>query len=290
MRYEMTPKDLIVNFTPTGMVPTKADTPYIPITPKEITLSIKELLQEQLLTIVHLHARNEAGKPTNDLNTWKEIIYNIRNLDQSLIICVSTSGRTNNTFKNRSAPLTLKNDYKPDMASLTLSSLNFISQASENSPMMIQDLATMMLDKGIVPELECFDAGMINYSKYLIRKGLIKPPYYMNIILGNIAGAQPQHAQQLIYDIPPDCTWAFGGIGRYQLQSHLLALALGGNIRVGLEDNLNKLDGSLATNYDLVSRTTQIASLANRSVMAPSAFRTQLNLNTTGREFGRSSS
>ncbi|MHC4424427.1 MAG: 3-keto-5-aminohexanoate cleavage protein, partial [Planctomycetota bacterium] len=105
--------------------------------------------------------------------------------NKELIICVSTSGRVFFEFEKRSAVLDLKGELKPDFGSLTLSSLNFNRQASVNTPQMIQDLAKKMLENNIRAELEAFDLGMINYAKYLIRKNLLKPPCYFNLILGN---------------------------------------------------------------------------------------------------------
>jgi hypothetical protein len=99
-----------------------------------------------------------------------------------LVICVSLSGRSFNKFEERSEALELEGFLKPDMGSLTLSSLNFNQIASINSPEMILNLANKMKNLGIVPELEAFDAGMINYAKYLIKKGLLEPPYYFNLI------------------------------------------------------------------------------------------------------------
>ncbi len=141
--------------------------------------------------MVHLHARDpETGEPTYKKETYQKIIDGIRKHAPQIILGVSTSGRTYNEFEKRSECLDLEGALKPDFGSLTLSSLNFNKQASVNTPQMIQDLARKMLEKGIKPELEVFDLGMINYARYLIQKKLVQPPYYVNFILGNIACAQ----------------------------------------------------------------------------------------------------
>jgi 3-keto-5-aminohexanoate cleavage enzyme len=115
--------------------------------------------------------------------------------------------------------LTLDGDLKPDMGSLTLSSVNFNKQASMNPPDMIHALAREMKDRNIMPELEAFDVGMINYARYLEKKKLLTPPHYFNLILGNIACAQADllHAGIMIRDLPPDSFWSLGGIGDHHL-------------------------------------------------------------------------
>ena len=180
----------ILNITPTGMIPTKEMVESVPIHPVEI---IEQVLEAAELgaNMVHLHARDkETSQPTYAKEIYSEIIDGIRKKNKHLVICVSTSGRTTNEFKFRSECLELTGKLKPDFGSLTLSSMNFNQQASVNTPEMIQSLAGKMLDCGIKPELEAFDPGMINYAKYLIKKGLVKPPYYFNIMLGNIASTQ----------------------------------------------------------------------------------------------------
>lgn len=162
--------NLIVNFTPTGMIPTKEMTPFVPITISEIVENVHEA-DEIGITMVHLHARDElSGEPTYKKEIYAEIIEGIRKYAPELVICVSLSGRTFCKLEQRADPLYLEGNLKPDMGSLTLSSLNFNRIASKNSPQMIQDLATIMKERRIMPELEAFDMGMINYANYLEKK------------------------------------------------------------------------------------------------------------------------
>jgi len=164
--------ELILNFTPTGMIPTKEMTPHVPIAVDDIIEDVYEAC-ELGISMVHLHARDEkTGVPTYKSEIYAKIIKGIRSFDKELIICVSLSGRGIKEFEKRASPLQLKGELKPDMGSLTLSSLNFNNTESVNSPSMIKALATEMKNKGILPELEVFDIGMINYSKYLIKKDL----------------------------------------------------------------------------------------------------------------------
>jgi len=170
------------------------------------------------------------------------------------------------------------------MGSLTLSSLNFNKHASINEPQIIQDLALKMKETGIIPELEAFDSGMINYSNYLAKKELIKPPYYFNLIFGNISCAQADllHAGIMVRDLPQKSIWSFGGVGNYQLIMNHVAIAMGGGIRIGLEDNIyfDSARTKLARNIDFLNRIHKISEAAERKVMHPRSLRKILCLKT----------
>jgi len=253
----------IINFTPTGMIPTKKMTPHVPLTPEEIIQQVLEVA-ELGVNMVHLHARGlDTGEPTYKKEIYAQIIKGIRKKNNDLVISVSTSGRNISEFEKRSECLELRGDAKPDFGSLTLSSLNFNKQASINPPDMIQKLARKMLDNGIMPEMEVFDLGMINYAKYLIHKKLIKRPYYFNLILGNIACAQANMLSLglMINELPEGSIWSVGGIGDWQLQMNVIAIVAGGGVRVGLEDNIyyDRDRSRFALNWELVERILVIA-------------------------------
>jgi 3-keto-5-aminohexanoate cleavage enzyme len=272
---------LIINFTPTGIIPTKEMTPYVPVTADEIVHDVLEG-RKYGISMVHLHARDTDGNPTYKKEVYARIIEKIREVDQSLILCVSTSGRNWSEFDKRSECLELTGDLKPDMGSLTLSSLNFNNQASINSPQMIQELARKMLDLDIKQEMEVFDMGMINYAKYLIKKGLIHPPFYFNLILGNIACAQATMLTLglLINELPDNSIWSAGGVGDSQLKVNISSMVNGGGIRIGLEDNIwltTKRD-KLATNMDLLKRAHDIARSLGIPIATPREVRTSLML------------
>jgi len=250
------------------MIPTKQMTPHVPVQPNEI---IEQALEaaELGVNMVHLHARNpETGEPTYKKEIYAEIINGIRKTNKDIVLGVSTSGRNFSEFDKRSECLELKGNAKPDFGSLTLSSLNFNKQASINSPEMIQKLAGKMLESGIKPELEVFDLGMINYAKYLIRKGLLKAPYYFNLILGNIACAQPTmlNLGLMVNEMPGNSLWSVGGIGNWQLQMNAMAIIAGGGVRVGLEDNIyfDQERSRLALNRELVERVLVFAKTLSR--------------------------
>ena len=176
------------------------------------------------------------------------------------------------------------------MASLTLSSLNFNQIASINTPEMIKALAAEMKSRGIKPELEAFDAGMINFAKYLEKKGLIEAPHYFNLLLGNIACAQADllHAGIMIRDLPQGSYWSLAGVGKTQLMMNSLAIAAGGGVRVGLEDNvwydLNRTRP--ATNADLLNRIHVLAEANERNIMTPASFRKLLGLQKGWGKYG----
>ncbi len=281
---------LIINFTPTGMIPTRKMTPHVPITPAEIVEDVLEA-RDIGITMVHLHARDPvSGKPAYSAEVYAEIISGIRRYAPELIVCVSLSGRDFPQFEKRAEPLGLEGGLKPDMGSLTLSSLNFNAQASLNEPAVITALAAKMKEKGIKPELEAFDAGMINYAHYLIGKGLLGPPYYFNLILGNIACAQADllHAGIMLRDLPAGSYWSFGGIGKSQLTMNAVAIAFGGGVRVGLEDNIwyDSARTRLARNKELVRRISEISNRIERPVMPAGEMRERLGLEDGGGRYG----
>lgn len=282
---------LIIDFTPTGMIPTKNMTPYVPISVPEIVEDIKSAW-ELGITKVHLHARDpKTGDPTYKKEVYAAIIERIRSFAPNLVVCVSLSGRTFNKFEERSEVLELDGFLKPDMGSLTLSSLNFNKIASINSPDMIQSLAAKMKELGIVPELEAFDAGMINFSKYLIKKDLLAAPYYFNLLLGNIACAQADiiYAGIMIRDLPENSVWSLAGIGEQQLKMNSVAIAIGGGVRIGIEDNIwyDTLRTIPARNIDLIKRIHVLARANGREIMTSEEFRQIMKFEPGNGKYGR---
>lgn len=283
--------DYILNFTPTGMIPTKDMTPHVPLSVSEIVEDVHKAF-EIGITMVHLHARDAVtGEPTYKKEIYAKIVEGIRKFAPELVICLSLSGRNFGELEQRSDPLLLDGNLKPDMGSLTLSSLNFNKTASINAPDMIANLAAIMKDKGIVPELEAFDIGMINYAQYLIKKNLIEPPFYFNLLFGNIACSQANllHSGVMINDLPESSYWSLAGIGNEQLKMNSLSLAFGGGVRVGLEDNIwyDTDRTRLATNSDLLERINVIANANGRKVMHPRDFRKMMNMNSGKSKYGR---
>ena len=278
------PPPLILNLAPTGMVHTREMSPYVPLQPDEIVREVAAAASLGI-TMVHLHARDEGGRPTYKKAVYARIIGGIRERNPDLIVCVSCSGRDFKSIDQRADVLELDADLRPDMASLTLASLNFGRQASINEPEMVLALAHRMLQRGIAPEFEIFDLGMANYAKYLVRKLGLKSPIYANIMLGNIASAQADLLSMaaITQAMPPATLWGLGGIGNTQIPVTAIASAIAPAVRVGLEDNL-WLDASrtrLATNMDMIERVHQLAALSGRTIMKPNDLRSRLGLGGT---------
>ncbi|MFC1781364.1 3-keto-5-aminohexanoate cleavage protein [Planctomycetota bacterium] len=283
--------DLIINFSPTGMIPNNEMTPHVPIGVEEIVEDVRQAVDIGI-TMIHLHTHDAAtGKSTHKAEVYGEIIAGIRSFSKDLIVCVSLSGRNITELEKRAEVLQLEGDLKPDMGSLTLSSLNFNKMLSVNSPEMIQRLAGEMKSHGILPELEAFDAGMINYAKYLEQKSLLEPPHYFNLLLGNIACAQADllHVGIMVRDLPYNSFWSLTGIGNNQLMINSLAIASGGGVRVGIEDNIwfDSARTKLASNPDLLRRIHKLAEANGRKVMSPSKLRELLNLQAGNGIYGR---
>jgi 3-keto-5-aminohexanoate cleavage enzyme len=258
----------ILNFTPTGLIPTQPMTPHVPLHPGDIIREVLEMA-DLGVNMVHLHARDpETGEATHRKDIYAEIVRGIRKSNPTLVLGVSTSGRRCPGFEARSEVLDLTGDAKPDFASLTLSSLNFNKEASINAPDTIQRLASKMIATGIRPELEAFDLGMINYARYLIHKDLLRPPYYFNVILGNIACAQADLLSMglMVRELPGESIWSAGGVGNAQLNVNTMSLLAGGGVRVGLEDNIwfDNERTRLATNRELVERVLLVAKTLGR--------------------------
>ncbi len=275
----MTP--LIVNLAPTGMVPTVRDNASLPITPEAIARDTR-IGRDLGAAIVHLHARDGDGLPTWRPEAYASVIRAVREQVPDVIVCVSTSGRTFSQLDQRAAVLDLDGDVKPDMASLTLGSLNFPDRASVNAPEMIESLAARMQERGIVPELEVFDLGMLDYARYLIGRGVLRPPYYVNILLGSrgTLAATPLNLALSVQALPAGATWAGAGIGRFQFQVNALAVTMGGHVRVGLEDNLfmDAAKTEPASNATLIDRVVTLARAAGRSPATPDEARALIGL------------
>lgn len=273
---------LIINAAITGMVPMKSDTPHVPITVDEIVADIKRA-RDAGASIVHLHARQEDGSADYRAEVYSQILAGARAVAPDVILCVSTSGRVFKTFEQRSEVLDCRNP-QPEMASLTLGSMNFPRVASVNDPDMIRSLAQRMAERGIVPEMECFDLGMVEYANYLVERRVLVAPFYCNLLLGSLGtlSATPANLARMVGALPNGTTWAAAGIGRFQFPMNALAIAMGGHVRVGLEDNIWYDDERtrLATNAELITRLVRIAQACGREIATPDEARTMIGLQT----------
>lgn len=259
----------IINFTPTGTQTTRENS-YAPLEANEIIDSVVEA-NELGITLVHLHARDENLKNTYKVEHFSKIVDGIRKYCPELVVCVSMSGRDFPEVEKRTEVLQLM----PDMASLTLSSLNFHTGASVNQPDVILQLIEQMDKWGVIPELECFDSGMVNMVNNLISKNILNPPYYFNIILGNLYNSQSDilSVANIKHQIPKNSITTIGGISSQQLKSNIYGLIDFDGIRIGLEDNLMFRKGEKATNSELIKRLHRIMTELDLDVMSSNEFR-----------------
>jgi len=274
--YELAEK-LIITLAPTGMIPTKDQTSFVPITPEEIVADTYEAYKLGV-SVVHIHARDEQGEPTHEKAVFEKIFKEIRRKCPDIIICATTSGRVTPQVEHRAEVL----DLQPEMASLTLGSLNFPRHPSVNSLETIQKLATVMREKKVLPELEIFELGFVNTAKYLVRKGYLKTPLHFCLLLGSL-GSIPATINDLCYlvqSLPPGSNWSATGIGRFQTQINAGAILMGGHVRVGIEDSIyyNYPKEELATNAKLVARIVRIAEELHREIATPNEARKILGL------------
>lgn len=279
------PEALIINACLTGNVPTKSGNASLPVSVQEIIEDAASVI-EAGARILHVHARAANGSPTWKPEVFGRIFEGIRRHYPDVIITATTSGRVFGDFERRAAVLGLDGSAKPDMASLTLGSLNFPDSASTNSPEMIRQLAARMRERGIVPELEVFELGMLNYAHYLAKKEVIETPCYVNLILGSLGSSPARFLDlcNLARDIPRNWVWSAAGIGRHQLPICAAALVMGGHVRVGLEDNLyyDPARTIPASNAALVERMVRIAGEMGRKVASFQEARCRLNLQARG--------
>jgi len=274
---------LIINLACTGVIPTKAMTSKVPVSHNEIIDDIAQCM-ELGIQMVHIHARDAHESHTGDPEPYGRLVESLRKLPngKQLIVCVTTSGREEPSFEPRSRVLDLDGDAKPDMGSLTLSSLNFVKSASINAPDTIRQLAQRMQERDIKPELEVFDIGMANFISELAKEGLVQAPYYVNILLGNIAGAQPELTQlaAIVSALPEQSIISIAGLGKFQLGANTLGLLVADGVRVGIEDNIwmNQNRTEYASNITLVERIITQADILERPVRDRNNLRKMLDL------------
>lgn len=269
---------LIITVAPTGSVPTKKMTPHVPITPGEI-IDTGVRCEAAGAAIFHIHARNpEDGSASTDFGLFSDIYHGLKE-KTAMILQISTGGRAGMAYAERTERLKLC----PEMASLTTGSVNFPDRVYANSPELIESLARDMIQYRIKPEMEIFDCSMINNALNLVKKKLAEPPVHFDFVLG-LKGAMPATGENLIHlknAIPATSTWSVAGIGRHQLPMALLAVVMGGHVRVGLEDNIYYKSGELATNEQLVERIVRLSREIGRDIANPDEARHILGMITS---------
>ena len=249
----------IITVAITGALPTKKDTPAVPVTPEEQIESTHEAYDAGA-SLVHIHVRNEDQTPGSDADKYHAVQEGVKKYCPGMIIQFSTGGRGRDQDQ-RGGML----HHRPDMASLATGSVNFPSNIYENPPDFVESLASKMLEFNVKPEIEVFDAAMLYNAANLVKKGLLKSPVHLQFVLG-IPNALPARRPRLEFlikesqDVLPGSTWAAAGIARHQFEVNQWCLELGGHCRTGLEDNIKfDRDRLASSNAELVTKIVNVA-------------------------------
>jgi len=263
------------------MVGSPERVPALPVTVAQIARDAR-VVDQLGASVLHVHARTEDGGPEWRPEAYEEIVAAVRAECPDAVLCVSTSGREHGDLERRAAVLGLEGEAKPDMASLTLGSLDFATGPSVNAPDTVETLAERMLAAEIRPELEVFGSGMANEARRLLDRQLVREPLYANLMLGghHTAPATMRELSHLVDSLPANTVWAAGGIGAFQLKANALAVFAGGHVRTGLEDaaRLHHGDSEPTTNSALVARALRLAAAAGRRAATPAEARAMLGL------------
>ncbi|MGC5328291.1 3-keto-5-aminohexanoate cleavage protein [Brevibacillus sp. SYSU BS000544] len=266
---------LIITAALTGGEVTRAQQPNLPLTPEEIAEAAYECYQAGV-SIVHVHARDKDGNPTQDFEVYKEIKERIEE-KCNVIFQPSTGGSIWHTFEERMQPLLLN----PELATFDAGTCNFGDGVFMNPPDYLTGFATEMLARNVKPEIEIFERGMIENALRLVKAGLLKEPLYFDFVLG-VPGAAPGNVDDLIFmknQIPEGSIWTVAGIGRAELPLAMHAMAMGGHVRIGFEDNIYYRRGELAkSNAQLAERIVRIAKELGREIATPDEARKILGI------------
>ncbi|MDR3294855.1 MAG: 3-keto-5-aminohexanoate cleavage protein [Clostridiales Family XIII bacterium] len=272
-------KKTIITVATTGAWPKKTDTPYVPIEPAEIAEEVYACWKAGA-AVAHIHVRDAQANASMDFDNFKKTVELIRaKKDCDIIINLTTSGGIGLTEESRMKPFY---ELKPEMASYDSGTMNWQhNSVFENNPAFLEKLAIKMNEVGVKPEIEIFDVGMIYEALYYVKKGVLKPPLHFQFCLG-VAGGMPATVENLVFLknlIPEGSTWSTFGVGGGAQSMLFAALALGGNVRVGMEDNVFYLKGQLAkSNVEFVERVKRLVHEYGKEVATPDEARQILSL------------
>lgn len=269
---------VIISAALTGAVTTKENNPNLPTQPAEIVKSAIACY-EAGAAVAHIHVRDDEDKASMRFDKFEETVKLLRESGCPVIINLTSSGGQGFSWEERIRPF---KELKPDMASFDAGTMNWLnSVVFMNEPGFLELCGKEMIAANVKPEIEVFDMGMLNTAKYYIKKGLIKEPAHFQLCLGAPGGmeATTENLVYLVNHLPENCTWSAFGIGRGANEILLSALAMGGNIRVGLEDNVYYNAGQLAeSNEQFVARVKRLAEEMGKFVATPDEAREILGL------------
>lgn len=283
----MNDSKIIITAALTGVLATRQQSPYIPYTPEEIGEEGRRAV-EAGASILHIHARQENGFPAYDVDTYARIDASVRERCPEVIINYSTGA----VGIDREQRIHHIDAVKPDMAALNMGSMNYAIYSRKKKTFYhdhvfanpfkdISFFLERMKAAGTRPEMECFDTGHLNNAQPLIDMGLLEPPFQFSLIMG-VLGGIPATTENLVHQVrqlPPDSFWQVIGISKKQWRMVAAALTMGGNVRVGLEDNLYLPGGDLAkSNGELVDEAARLAKTVGLGVASVQEAREILQL------------
>jgi 3-keto-5-aminohexanoate cleavage enzyme len=270
--------EVVITVAGVGAEVTREQQPRLPLTPDEVGEEYRRC-HEAGASVGHIHGRRPDGTPTQDRETFRAYSEAIR-ARCPIIQQFSTGGAVGMGVEERIAALELR----PEMATLTLGTCNFGEEVFENCLPTIRTILERIRRFGITPELEIFDDGMLATADALFAKGLLTTPAHFDFVLGvpGAAAATPENLMHFARSIPPGCTWTAAGIGRHQIRISTLAVAMGGHVRVGFEDNVYYRKGELAdSNARFVERVVRIAREVGREPATVSRAREILRISVS---------
>ena len=288
--------EVIVTCAVTGAGDTLGKHPEVPVTPEQISNAAIAAAKAGA-SVAHIHVRDpETGLGSRDANLFKEVVERIRDSETDVVINLTAGmgGDWVPSEENPSMPgpgtdmigpeerLAHVKEIHPEICSLDCGTMNF-GNGNEiyiSPPGYLREMASMIQEWGVKPELEVFELGQIRFAKQMIKEGLINEPPMFQICLGIPWGAeQTVDSMKVMKDeLPTNASWASFGIGRMQMPMAAAAVAMGGNVRVGLEDNLYLEKGVLASNDQLVTRVIEIIQRMGSRVLSPQETRDKLKL------------
>ncbi|MCI6012706.1 MAG: 3-keto-5-aminohexanoate cleavage protein [Firmicutes bacterium] len=271
----------IITAALTGNWGDKSTNPALPMTPEEIAEAAYACWKEGA-AVVHIHMRDEKGHPTMRVDLFEKTIELIREKCDVIINMTSSGGHSLDGMASDETRMLPFRKLKPEMGSFDCGTLNWLHQTIfENSPKFLEQLGHLMQEVGCKPELEIFDVGMVDTAKYYLKTGVLKAPCHFQLVM-NAAGGMAGTVENLVYlknQLPEGSTWSATGISRSHMPILLATLALGGHVRVGLEDNVYYSKGVLAeSNAQLVRRAASIIREAGYEVATPAEAREILGI------------
>ncbi len=291
-------KDVFITCAVTGSGGTQDRSPHVPRSPEQIADSAIAAARAGA-AIVHCHVRDpETGAPSRRLDLYREVTDRIREADVDVVLNLTAGMGGDMVFGSTEAPLPVNStgtdmvgasermahiaECLPEICTLDCGTMNFAEAdyVMTNTPGMLRAMGTMMTELGVKPEIEAFDTGHLRFAIELVKEGVITSPALVQLCMGVPWGAPDDlnTFMAMVNNVPPDWHWSAFSLGRHQMPYVAAAVLAGGNVRVGLEDNLFLDKGVLATNEQLVERAVGIIERMGARVMGPDEVRAKLSL------------